>query len=244
MSLKAQSQPKAEKEVSFEAASIKPAPPDRRSMIGPEFRKNGLDGTSMTIKSYIQLAYDIPSWDWIIGPAWLNDNSPAYSIVANASGAVTEGTIRSMLQQLLKERFDLRAHTERRETPVYALVTGKSGIKLRPVQYDGPDADLCVRPRPTGADAQHCSMAAFARFLSSFTNFGRPVIDATGVGGRYDFALTYKTRNLRLSVDPSTGTPEPTIFEAVKTIGLELEPRKAPIEVLVVDYVNKTPTEN
>jgi len=199
----------------------------------------------MTIKSYIQFAYDIPNWDWIIGPAWLNNDSPAYTITAKASSAVPERTIRIMLRHLLAERFELKTHTEFRDQAVYALVVGKGRSKLQPVQYEEADADRCVRPLTTGLEAHHCSMEAFASVLSGQFGLGRPVVDQTGLTGRYDFAMRYATLRGFLPLREATeDLPGPTIFDAIQDLGLKLEPRKAPVEVLVVDHVNKTPTEN
>ena len=233
--------------LTFEAASVKPDRLQSDGMIGGTFRINGIDGRFMTVKSFIQTAYSM-RWEDIIGPAWLNDDSPTYSITANASRAVSEPTVRIMLQNLLAERFKLKVHTEMREQGVFALILEKRGVKAQPVQYEEADADRCVRPISTGMEAHHCSMAAFAKGLSGgFFSLGRPVIDMTGLSGRFDFTLRYETRGstgLAPMLYGSDGAIGPTLFDAVQEIGLKLEPRKAPVAVLVVDQVNKTPTEN
>jgi uncharacterized protein (TIGR03435 family) len=148
-----------------------------------------------------------------------------------------------MLQHLLAERFQLKVHTEARQMPVYALVLEEGGIKAQPVVYEEADADQCIRPLPTGLEAHHCSMAAFSKALAGdMLNLGRPVLDRTGQIGRFDFTLKYLTRGFAPLLDPPPDTP--TIFDALKTIGLKVQAQKAPAEVLVIDHVNKTPTEN
>ncbi len=79
---------------------------DPLGIIGPVWKPNGFTGRYMTVKSYIQLAYGIRNWDWIVGLAWLNDDSPTYSIDAKAPGTVSEKELRAMLRNLLAERSD------------------------------------------------------------------------------------------------------------------------------------------
>jgi uncharacterized protein (TIGR03435 family) len=230
----------------FEAASVKltPFPADGRYVIDARFRPNGFDGEYMTLKSYIQIAYGIDSWDHIVGPAWLNDGSPTYSIKANTSEAAPKQTIRNMLKLLLIERFGLKTHTELRDQAVFALVTTPKHSQLTRVQYEEADADQCLRPRPTGMVAKHCSMAAFARALSGYVNLGHPVIDMTGLSGRFDFELRYATRGLAPVLDATAGESGPTLFEALDQVGLRLKERTAPVTVLVIDHANKYATEN
>ena len=87
-------------------------------------------------------------------------------------------------------------------------------------------------------------MAAFSNVLSGSMNLNRPVIDMTGVSGRFDFTLRYATKGFRPLLDPAADSPEPTIFESILRIGLKLEARKSPVEILVVDHVNQTAAEN
>jgi len=170
----------------FEVASIKQLAPDPRGMIGGNIEPAGFSGDFLTIKTYIQIAFNL-RWEAIVGPAWLNADAPTYSIRAKAPGPASKDQIRAMLQSLLAERFGLQAHKEQREGPVYVLIVKKSEPKIRSVDYEKGDADLCVHPTPGGLEARHCSMAAFARGLAGgLIALGRPVVDATGLPGRYE----------------------------------------------------------
>jgi len=231
----------------FDVASVKltPFPADRRYVIVGQFTVSGFDGTYMSLKQLIQSAYGISRGESIIGPAWLDSEMSPYSISAKAAKAAPERTLRIMLQNLLAERFDLKVHMENREMPVYALMLEKGGMKAKQVVYEEADADRCVRPLPTGLEAHHCSMAAFSKVLAgAMFNVGRPVVDKTGLSGRFDFTLQYLTKGFAPLLDPPPGEGGATIFDALKTVGLKLEAQKGGAEVLVIDRVSRTPTEN
>jgi uncharacterized protein (TIGR03435 family) len=144
-----------------------------------------------------------------------------------------------MMQHLLAERFQLRLHREARDLPVYALVVGKNGAKLK---ISDPDAREGAVVRGT-ADGLHMetkkgSMEAPARQLSS--SAGRPVIDKTGLTGTYQYTLDWFPAT-RIPVPESN---VPSLFIAVQEqLGLRLEAATAPQEVLVIDSV-QTPSEN
>ncbi len=229
----------------FEVASVKvtPLPTNGSFSIGSHFSANGFEAWHITMRQCIQAAYDIRE-GWIIGPAWITSDSARYSITAKASAAAPQSTLRLMLQRLLAERFGLKVHTELQEQPVYALVVGKSGIKLKPVEYEGADRDSGFHPVNTGLEVKHTSMAVLAKIMSSPPFLDRPVIDLTGVEGLFDFQLRYATRGFMPVLDPPEDISEPTIFAAFEDIGLKLEPRKAPVECLVIDRAMQVPTEN
>ena len=227
----------------FEVASVKvtPFPADGRFMVGSRFSASGYDGMYITMRQCIQAAYDVRP-DWIIGPAWIT--SARYSINAKASAAAPQSALRLMLQRLLAERFGLKVHTELQEQPVYALVAGKNGIKLKPVEYDGADRDSGFHPVNMGLEVKHTSMAVLAKTMSSPPFLDRPVIDMTGVEGLFDFTLRYATRGFFPVLDPPEDATQPSIFLAFQDIGLKLEPRKAPVECIVIDQAMQVPTEN
>ena len=139
-----------------------------------------------------------------------------------------------MLQALLAARFKLVAHRETKELPIYRLVAAKNGPKLRAVEDDGS------APETGGGDghqikAHHISMKLLAATLQGF--IGDTVVDATGLPGLFDL-------NLDFNVDESMSSQGPTIFEAVQwQLGLKLDEAKGPVEVVVIDHVEK-PTAN
>jgi uncharacterized protein (TIGR03435 family) len=179
-----------------------------------------------------------------------------------APGATRE-QFRSMLQNLLAERFGLKLHRERKEWPAYDLVVAKGGPKFKesptPENAEPPAFDRSALPRdkwglpvvPPGVSATSSTsggrfrryvvretMAAFASSLAY--HLERPVADATGLTGKYNFVLTWTKE-----VEPPAEDPLPSLMTALQEqLGLKLESKKGEIEVLVIDHVNKTPTEN
>jgi len=170
-----------------------------------------------------------------------------------------------MLQDLLAERFGLKAHRETREMPVYALVIAKGGSKLAEAKEDAPPLIAGANePGPGGAPplpfrapmmrmgrgeliGQELSTADIARQLSGMT--GRAVIDKTGLTGKYDIRLKWTPDEPPSAIGtegprPETPDSAPSLFTALQEqLGLKLEPQKGPVEQIVIDHVDKL-TEN
>ncbi len=199
------------------------------------------------------------------GPGWLD--SDAYDLDAKAEGAASVNqTVGRMLQSFLEDRCKLKVHREARETAVYALTVAKGGPKLKesapdsctPLDLSHPPTDPlaapCGFPTMQGkngniiAEGRGMTMAEFAARL--LTRVDRPVVDKTGLTGRYDIHLEYSMINagpVRLN-GAEGGMPVesdgPSIFSAVQSqLGLRLESDKAPIDVIVVDSIER-PSEN
>ena len=164
---------------------------------------------------------------------------------------------RLMVRSLLEDRFKLKVSTQMKELPVYALVVAKNGPKLTPLNLPPAEA---ARKMPTISGrsrgelkAGACSMEMFTRWISGNNDIGnRVVIDATGLKGVYDFTLSWTPENIHAAqvsaasagqepANASVGdTSKPSIFTALQEqIGLKLESRKAPVEVLVIDHVEQ-----
>jgi uncharacterized protein (TIGR03435 family) len=167
-----------------------------------------------------------------------------YDIVAKAEGETprTRADFRRMLQALLADRFRLRFHHDSREIPVYALVLGKGGPKLR---SSTPDSEYHVRIGVNGRnqfiEATKVTMDQLAAEIPNALGSDRPIVDRTGLSGTYDFKLE-ATLLSRINRDPDAG--DLTIFTAVQEqLGLRLEPQRMAIQVFVVDHVEK-PSSN
>jgi uncharacterized protein (TIGR03435 family) len=154
--------------------------------------------------------------------------------------------MKGMLQTLLEDRFKLRVRRETRELPVYDLAVGKNGPKFRPSTDDGKSG---VAGLTNGAIRWHnISMEYLADWISPLPSLGRPVVDRTGLPGRYDLTLVYDggadknappaevKAGLRDALDAS-------IFGALQDLGLKLEPDKAPIDFVTIEHVER-PVEN
>jgi uncharacterized protein (TIGR03435 family) len=138
-----------------------------------------------------------------------------------------------MLQQLLADRFALRLHRETKEITIYSLIVGKNGPKLKEGGSAGP---YLSRPSPGRLAGQRASMSSLASALAG--NLGRPVIDNTGLKGGYDFSLEWTADAAPDAVPADTSGP--SLFTALQDqLGLRLESKKAPIEVLIIDRAEK-----
>ncbi len=241
----------------FEVASLKLNEAPSRTPV--RFGADSVTLTSVDLRIALILAYNIRDFQ-IIGPDWLRDNNGAkrFNVTAKASKAVPEEQLRLMLRTLLAERFHLTVHWDKKSMPAVALLPFKGGPKFHPsaagIVIDSQWLGFPnVRQQATpGADGrlQHeftnAPMAALAAAVSASMGAGvDPVVDLTGLPGRYDFVLRDAPR-------PPADEPPPSPDERIanyKTIvqdelGLTLERRKAPIDILVVDNADKVPTEN
>ena len=179
--------------------------------------------------------------------------------------AQTEPARRHMLQTLLADRLKLATHRETKELPIYSLVVAKGGLKLHEAKpgdtYPNGIKGLDGRPAPAGAHlmrmgrgeltGQSIAMEQIARLLTQQT--GRTVVDNTGLKGNYDFTLHWTPDQSAPALNgPGAGGPDsttssesgPSIFTAIQEqLGLRLESQKGPVEILVIDHVEK-PSEN
>lgn len=221
----------------FEVASIRPHE-GQPSSIGTSIEGLRITSTA-SVFSLITHAYDLKSYE-VSGvpiPTTL-DAKGFYDISARAPGdqPPTIAQVRKMFQALLADRFQLKFHREMRQMDVYALVPAKGGSKLR----ESSEAGYRMMMDGTGRTFAGASMQMLARQLSNEPGIDRPVLDKTGLAGTYDFQLNFAF-NPREGI---TGPVGESIFTALEEqLGLKLERQEAPIEVLVVDSVQK-PSEN
>jgi uncharacterized protein (TIGR03435 family) len=186
------------------------------------------------------------------GPPWLD--SDRFDVIAKGPAGAPSDTTRLMLQKLLADRFHLVVHREEKMMKVYAMVVDKGGPKLKAA--DGSGEAVCI---PSIGDdnvyhreCRNTSMGRLAEQLAVFApRFfeGRPVVDATNLKGAWDFRLDWTPLSgglAGLQAAPGqefdTGT---TIFRTMeKNLGLKLEQREQSIPIIVIDQVDRVPTEN
>jgi len=180
-------------------------------------------------------AYDVPEARIFGGPKWVNEDR--YDIDAKAAGPADGHELMAMLQSLLADRFQLVFHRETRLLPGYALVVGKKGLTAKPSAPGSPSRSSSSRRT---IEAESCSMRCLALKLSEVLHL--PVSDLTAVEGEFDFKLEFAPEELQAR-PPSGGepaTPGPSIFAALdEQLGLKLEARKVPTEVLSIDRAEK-----
>ena len=226
-------QPKA-----FEAASIKPME------LGGVMMGVSSSGSRVRLEGYTQFyliaeAFHLKFYQ-ILRNSALQDDNKYYFITAKAEGEAirTRDEFREMLQTLLADRFRLKFHRETREIPVYALVVANGGPRFKESAPDTPrKANHGVNGRYQNMDFTQATMEELAEGIG----VDRPVINETGLTGKYDFKVE-ATPEFRIANNPDPS--DITIFDALqRTLGLKLEARKAPVEMFIVDHIEK-PTEN
>jgi uncharacterized protein (TIGR03435 family) len=269
----------AQKPLEFEVASIK-ATPERQDpnsaaaglrITGSQVRISGL-----SLKDYIGMAYGLEP-PQVIAPEWTGQQR--YDIAGNLPTDGTREQIPQMLQALLASRFALKAHKESREFPIYALVIGRGGLKIKGTPVD-PNAPSPATVESGGAgsaagivinlgqgtftlasnklEVRNLTLEALAQALTRFSE--RKTIDATGNTDRFDFSLDltqedYQFALMRAAVNNGVvlppqvlrfldNAPSNVLGQYIAKTGLELEERRAPLEVVVVDSVSRAPEAN
>jgi uncharacterized protein (TIGR03435 family) len=205
----------------------------------------------------IRRAYQIDPLQLAGQPSWFRNQ--LYQVAANLPEGAMRDPIPVMLRQLLAERLHLAVHWEDRETPVYALVVGKGGLKLK--RPGEPGSVGLSRPRFVLGlyNRMHYEAAVPLANLASLLSplLDRRVVDETGMEGRFEMVLdaTVLRRPLpvlaggpepdpTLSTGGATADAPPSIFSAIQKLGLKLEPVRRPIKYLVVDRVDRDPIDN
>jgi uncharacterized protein (TIGR03435 family) len=207
---------------SFEVATIKPTAPDWR---GGRFitmqSAHSFVARSHALKTLIAAAYNLSPRAILGGPAWID--SDHYDILAKAPGEVRPNLDEqmSMLRQLLADRFKLAFHREPRELSIYALTVAKNGPKLKEatVSPDGPPP-LIFRLSPQGASlpGRDATTGELASVMQR-SALDRPVLDRTGLSGRYDFDLEWTRDETQFGGLAPQGTAEstkPDLFAAIQ----------------------------
>jgi uncharacterized protein (TIGR03435 family) len=197
-----------------------------------------------TLIMLIGQAYRIKPFQIVGGPSWLG--SDLFEITAKAEGTADFDKVMLMLQSLLAERFQLVIRRETKEMPVYALLVAKGGPKLKETT-EPISGRTIVRRGLMSSDG--IEMRTFIELLSGF--LGRSVVDKTGLTGKFDLKVQWQPDENQVAMFQEMGVPEgfgapppdplgPTLFTALQEqLGLRLESQKGPVEVLVIERVEK-----
>lgn len=231
------------KPLKFEVASIRLHKTQIQS-VGSRLSGPNFMAEAMSPDNLITYAYDLKSYQVSGVPSWADSQNlgcDRYDVNAKAEGdsALKMDQARAMVQSLLAERFHLQFHREMKDTPVYALVIAKGGHKLKEHTSDEPGGLRMGRPNGIEVTSTGSPVSLLVSQLTKGNGVDRIVVDRTGLTGNYDYKLTWSA--LAAVRNDSDAV---TIFTALQEqLGLRLEPQRAPIEVLVVDHIEK-PTEN
>jgi uncharacterized protein (TIGR03435 family) len=213
----------------FEVATIKPSAPTTgggRALASG----NTIIYSNTTLLNALVRAFELKSANQVAGPAWVFEDR--YNIVAKAPESTPKEQLPLMLQTLLIDRFKLVLHHETRDLSAYALVKGSGRLKLR--ENEGGQTNSTVMSDGR-REMKGMNMAALAQFASLMLR--RPVVDATGLSGVYDFPLD-------LTQEETGKDSAPSIFTVIADLGLRLESRKTPLDVIVIEAGSRIPVEN
>jgi uncharacterized protein (TIGR03435 family) len=249
----------------FEVASVKPnnSGEARLSFGGPAGRYEIFNAPLRTI---VRVAHQVQDYQIVEAPSWIA--TERFDILA-ATPAVMPAERAEMLRNLLADRFNLRAHIERREMPIFEMVLTRSDGRLGPsaratdvncaeraagrnggalppapsagVRLDRPLCGLMLRPGVLIAGGM--TMGEFARELAPQVN--RFVLDRTGITGFFDFDVQFTPEQI---APPPPGVPPlppvdpngPSLFTALQEqLGIRLHATREPIDVLVIDTISR-----
>lgn len=226
----------------FEVASVKPVDlsklGDAISMNIGTVRREEVTFGNATLNDCIRFAYGMASDAQIAGPDWIKSKEYLYDIVAKSGPGASREQLQAMTRTLLAERFRLVTHREQKEMSHYALVLAKNGPRIKPVK-EVPDG---FRGTTFGGRIESILPMPMLAYLLSRFETERPIIDGTGLNGMYQITLEW---TLSRQLQGADNAPGPSLFTAIEEqLGLKLEARKGPVEILVVDSAQKVPTEN
>jgi uncharacterized protein (TIGR03435 family) len=266
----------------FEVASIRPSASSAPGQVSVGVHMDGsqVHVTSLTLRDYLAIAYRIPATR-ISGPDWTG--SDRFDVSATLPAGSSTSQLPEMLQALLTDRFRLKMHRDKKQFPVYVLVIGKGPLKLKEAppdpetEKDDPKGTVNVAAGGSAAgvslnlghgsswsfvpnhfEAKKLSMEQVAANLERFSD--RPVVDMTGLKGKYDFTFEvnpddYQVILMRSAINAGVvlsphamrvldNSSSASLGEALQQTGLRLDARNAPLDVLVIDDALKTPIAN
>jgi uncharacterized protein (TIGR03435 family) len=234
---------------SFEVATIKPSAPNRP---GKAFNVQGRTFRTLntTLTDMITFMYDIHSAQIVGGPAWMATDKYDLTGQPDLPGTPSLNQWKGMVRKLLADRFKLAFHKDSKELSVYALTVARTGHKL--TKNDGdPNGLPALFFRGLGMlPVRNATMGEFAGTMQGAV-LDRPVVDQTGLTGRFDFTLNWtpdetQFGGLGVRVPPpaDNANAPPGLFTAIQEqLGLKLDAARAPVEVFVIDRAEK-PSEN
>jgi uncharacterized protein (TIGR03435 family) len=236
----------------FEVATIKPSKPDEPNKYFLLGRRR-FKVANANLNDLITFAYGVHPKQVIGAPAWAATDKFDIEAEPDGEGVPSMDQWKTMLQKLLGERCKLSLHHDRREMPVYLLSVGKTGPKLAPSLGNAMGLPgLGFRGRIGGdVSAFNATIGDFLNFMTRNVKLDRPVMDGTGITGRYDFTLDWTPDDSqfggtggKLSSPAESPSTLPSLYTAIQEqLGLRLEATKAAADVLVIDRVEK-PSEN
>lgn len=243
----------ADADPSFEVATIKPNDSGATRMQGLNIRGRNFTTRASSVQDLISFAYNVQSKQVIDGPNWINSDRYDINALPDAEGVPNSQQIQIMIRKLLADRFQLKFHHEQREMSAYVLTVGKEGEKLKPTQAKGNLPGLGFRPGDGGLTlmAMNATTSDLTGFLQILV-LDRPVVDSTGLKGRYDLQCTFTPDDSQFGGHPpmppksdtaqtnDAVTSAPSLFDAFQQqLGLKLGAERTSVDVIVIDHVEQ-----
>ncbi len=242
---------------SFEVATIKPDDASAPNMPVYKLRGRNFVALRASLEDLIAFAYGLQRKQIVHAPGWIRSERYDVNAVPDSPGMPNMEQLRMMVRKLLANRFKLTVHDETRVLPAYVMTADKDGEKLTPDQGKRQLLRLSFRAGKGGITmrVENASMPVVTSFLQEMV-LDRPVVDRTGLGGRYDFECTFAPDDSEFSGHPPrilassdpgpTGGDTPTetlsapgLFEAMRQqLGLKLSAEKRAVNVIAVDHVD------
>lgn len=208
-----------------------------------------LTASNVTMRMVMQKTFHVKDLQIAGGPAWIGTDR--YDINAEIENTdISDDNLWALLQPLLSERCELKFHREVKQLPVYSLVVGKRGSKLKVHSGDDtPSMRISAGSGKVVAEGHNTTLAKFVDSLSGYLD--HTVVDNTGLKAQYDIRLEWYQEHpgepppsALGAMEENLGLSGPSIFTAVQEqLGLRLEATKGPVEIIVIDRIQR-PSEN
>jgi uncharacterized protein (TIGR03435 family) len=219
---------------SFEVATIKPSDPNSQRQ-GIDSKGRTLILLGQTLTNMMVFAYQLHKDQIVGGPAWISTDRYDIEGVPDTPGDPDLSQIQEMVRTLLADRFRLTFHHEQREMTYYAIVLAKGGSKLaKSAASDDnmPHQSLGGNARQKNAKFTNNQMSDFALCMQLIAD--RPVVDETGLKGRFDFTLRWQPND---TPSADVDAPPPLFTAMEEQLGLKLQPKRGPVDAFVIDKV-------
>jgi uncharacterized protein (TIGR03435 family) len=247
----------ADADPNFEVATIKPNDSGANRMQGLTMNGRNFRTRASSLGDLISFAYEVQSKQVVGGPDWLDSYRFDIAAVPEQEGAPNPEQIRIMIRKLLADRFELKFHRDKRDMAAYVLTVGKDGSKLNSTQVKGTLPGIGMRPATNGLTLNviNATIPDFTGFLQILV-LDRPVVDRTGLQGRYDFQCTFTPDDAQFGGHPpqfpgapgggsnssnsDTAAAAPSLYDALQQqLGLKLSAEKTLVDVIAIDHVEK-----
>jgi uncharacterized protein (TIGR03435 family) len=256
----------ADADPSFDVATIKPNNSGATSMQQLTVNGRNFQTRASSLLDLISFSYQVQGKQIVGAPDWLDKERYDIAAVPDVEGAPNPEQVRSMIRKLLKDRFQLTFHKEKRDLSAYVLTVAKSGQKLTPTEMKGPLPGIGFRPVAGGLllNMRNGTMSDFTGFLQTIV-LDRPVVDRTELKDKFDMVVKFTPDETQFHGHPpkppaaassgstttttatssTTATPDtaetfPDLFQALQQqLGLKLEAQKTAVDVIAIDHVEK-----